>query len=63
MPVIIVIRPFQFFRQCTTSADRLAKNSYYSWIQNGLINHPLVKVLVSNVEECLPEAWKVSNNC
>ena len=52
-------RPSQSFRQCTTTADRLAKNSYYSWIHNGRIVHPLVTLLVGNVAECLPEAWKV----
>ena len=57
--LIQFFRPFQFFRDCTTSSDRLAKNLYYSWITNERILHPLVTILVPNVDECLSEAWKV----
>lgn len=55
----IYFRPSQSFRHCTTTADRLAKTNYNSWISSGIISHPRVTLLVPNIQECLPESWKV----
>ncbi len=47
------------FRHCTASADRMAKTSYQSWVESGVIPHPLIALFVNNVDTCLADMWKV----
>ena len=58
--IAIFFRPSQFFRKCDTGADRRAKTRYHEWSAAGQLFHPRVEVFINNIEECLPEVWKVT---
>lgn len=55
-------RPTESFRHCTSPAERMAKNTYYSWANAGIILHPLIAISVDNIRQCHPEMWKVDRD-